>query len=127
MCVVQCDSYLYYIRTVCIYIHSRLLTVCICPSGLIIGLASCFGLLSVITTVMSASFLTFCLTSFKKRRNEKGVYISTSNVCNYSILCFGLLTESNDVDSDNDVPMTTNPSYMRTTLSTPQSPPTHVV
>ena len=118
-----------YVRTVCTCTHySHLITVCLCPSGPIIGLASGFGLLSVITTVMSIIFLFFCVMSFKKKKNVKSAYMCTLlTTFKYLILCFDLLTESNNVDSDNDIPMTTNPSYMRTTLSTPQPPPTHVI
>ena len=60
-------------------LHYKTFIVCIHsdphPSGPIIGLATCFGLFFTITVAMSTVLLVLCVTSFKKRRNEKGICI----------------------------------------------------
>ena len=53
-------------------------------------------------------------------------YISILCLCIcviFSMMSFHLLVEAGSVEVNDDIPMTTNPGYMETTLSAPQPPP----
>ena len=100
------------------------------PSGPIIGIATFFGLLSVITSTSTLCLLVCVVRLLKKNKSDKGTlcaYIHyiimyfKGRLC--LMICFDLFTESNDFHLPDDVPMTTNPSYMETILSTSQPPP----